>query len=458
MDKRSDTLLAGFIDLLLDAICVVDAQGRFVSVSAACERIFGYRPEEMLGRVMLDMVVPEDRAMTLQAASEIMAGQIKTCFENRYRHKDGRVVHIMWSARWSEADQLRIAVARDITERKRAESMQAALYRISEAAQATEDLQALFKGIHQIIGELLPADNFSVLLLDEQRGELNAAYHVDAHDPAPMPQPLGSDAASARVMRTGKTLLLAPDSADEGAGRSRYWLGVPLKSRRGAIGTLVLQSHVGAAGYSAQDQELLQFVSTQVANAIEHKQLHSRLQFSARHDPLTGLPNRALLADRLKTALARARREQGQLALLYLDLDKFKDVNDSFGHATGDMLLKLVAERLGQCVRESDTIARVGGDEFVVLLESVQLAEHAWAVAEKILGALNQPFALEGRSQIIVPSIGVAFYPEHGDEEQQLLEHADEAMYGAKKSGGNRARSTRAHRRDGEIPVDVPAT
>ena len=466
MDKRSDTLLAGFIDLLLDAICVVDVQGRFVSVSAACERIFGYKPEEMIGRLMLDMVVPEDRAMTLQAASEVMAGQIKTCFENRYLHKDGRVVHIMWSARWSAPDQLRIAVARDITERKRAESMQAALYRISEAAQATEDLHALFKGIHQIIGELLPADNFSVVLYDEQRGELSAAYHVDAYEQAPQPQLLGSDAACAEVMRTGKALLLTlegladgvGDSVGEGGGCSRHWLGVPLKSRKGAIGALVLQSYVGGASYSAQDQELLQFVSTQVANAIEHKQMHSRLQFSARHDPLTGLPNRALLADRLKTALARARREQGQLALLYLDLDKFKEVNDSFGHAAGDLLLQVVAHRLTQCVRESDTIARVGGDEFVVLLESIQVVEHAWAVAEKILDALNQPFKLEGGSRTILPSIGVAFYPEHGDEEQQLLEHADEAMYGAKKNGGNRAQSTRARLRDGDIPVEVPAS
>src|SRR3989338_7142691 len=115
MDKHRDTPLASFIDLLLDAICVVDAQGRFVSVSAACERIFGYKPEEMLGRLMLDMVVPEDRAMTLQAAGEIMAGQIKTCFENRYLHKDGRGVHIKRSAPSPELHPLPNAVAGDST-------------------------------------------------------------------------------------------------------------------------------------------------------------------------------------------------------------------------------------------------------------------------------------------------------------------------------------------------------
>ena len=119
--------LSNFVDLMLDAVCVVDPQGRFVFVSAACERIFGYTPEEMIGRAMMDMVLPEDRARTLHAASEIIGGQPKPHFENRYVRKDGQIVHIMWSARWSEVDQLQIGVARDITERKQSELVQAAL-------------------------------------------------------------------------------------------------------------------------------------------------------------------------------------------------------------------------------------------------------------------------------------------------------------------------------------------
>lgn len=143
--------LANVADLLLDAICVVDTEGRYLYVSAAYERIFGYPPEEVLGRRMIDLVHPDDRERTLRAAEEIMHGQPKLHFQNRYLRKDGQVVHVMWSARWSEADQARIAVARDITELKRAETIQAALYAISEAAFATKDLLALFQRIHRII-------------------------------------------------------------------------------------------------------------------------------------------------------------------------------------------------------------------------------------------------------------------------------------------------------------------
>src|SRR5512141_501035 len=159
--------LSNVMDLLLDAICVVDTRGCFVFVSAACERIFGYTPEEMIGRPMIDFVLPEDRPRTLQQADDIVAGRPQPHFENRYVRKDGKVVHIMWSARWSEADQVRVAVARDVTERKRADSMQAALYAISEAAHWGEDLVTLFQQIHQILGGLLPAVNFFVALYDE---------------------------------------------------------------------------------------------------------------------------------------------------------------------------------------------------------------------------------------------------------------------------------------------------
>ena len=437
------------VDLLLDAICVVDKEGRFVFVSAACERIFGYTPAEMVGRAMIELVFPEDRARTLQAASEIMSGNSKPHFENRYVRKDGQIVHIMWSARWSEEDQLRIAVAHDISARKRSESMQAALYAISEAAYAADDLLGLFRHIHQIIGELLPALNFSVVLYDEQSDELCFPYHVDERQQAPAPHKLNAGTLSAEIIRSGQTLLLSPETQATLPEHvraigcdARYWLGVPLNSHKGTIGALVVQSYSEGARYTDKDKELLQFVSTQVTTAIERQQLLSRLQFMAQYDPLTQLPNRALLYDRLHIALARARREQAQLSLLFLDLDKFKQVNDSFGHAVGDRLLQMVAKRLQQCVRESDTVARLGGDEFVVLLDDFYSAEHAVTVAEKIRVALNRPFDLAGHAQLILPSIGIALYPQHGTDAQQLLNHADNAMYLAKKSGGNRFQIT----------------
>ena len=153
-------------------------------------------------------------------------------------------------------------------------------------------------------------------------------------------------------------------------------------------------------------------------------------------DPLTNLPNRRLLSDRLHQAVTKVKREQGHLALIFVDLDKFKPVNDRHGHAAGDQLLQAVAHRLRTCVRESDTVARVGGDEFVVLLASISQAQDAMQVAQKIHAALRVRFHLPvGQSVQISSSTGVALYPEHGLDEATLSHHADVAMYAAKAAG-----------------------
>ncbi len=433
-----------FMDLLLDAICVVDKEGRFVYVSAACERIFGYTPEEMVGRPMIELVFPEDRESTLQTAAQVISGEPLPHFENRYVRKDGQVVNIMWSARWSETDQVRIAVARDITRSKRAEQMQAALYAISEAVHEVDDLDTLFQRIHRIIGALLPTTHFYIALYDEASGEVSFPYHVDKSDPLPAPQQIDTDTLCNRVIRGGQTLLLTPEDEAESAEASvacalcghylKSSLGVPLQSRNGTIGALIVQSCAEHGRYTEKDRELLQFVSRQVADAIERKQMMARLQHIALHDQLTGLPNRALFHDRMQLALAKARRHQGQLALFYLDLDRFKAINDTFGHMTGDLLLEKVARRLELCIRECDTLARLGGDEFVVLLESIEQPEQATLVAEKIRQVFARPFDLAGRQVHILPSIGIALFPLHGNDEEQLLRHADDAMYSAKKS------------------------
>ncbi|MFY0731539.1 diguanylate cyclase domain-containing protein [Pseudomonas sp. NFX15] len=441
MENRNSAPLASYIDLLLDAVCAVDKQGRFVFVSAACERVFGYTAEEMIGQMMIDLVHPADRQRTLDAAREIMGGEPKLNFENRYLRKDGRVVHILWSARWSEVDQLRIAVARDITDRKQSESRQAALYAISEAAHAAEDLLTLFKRIHMIIGEWLPALNFSVALYDEHCAQLNFPYHVDDREPQPEQPGTITGQLCAEVIRTGQPILLTPEQNGLPVGfemlvsgqNAPCWLGVPLNSQKGTIGALIVKSIPGGERYTEQDKELLQYVCAQVATAIERKQLHARLQHMAQYDQLTQLPNRELLRERLKASLQVAREEDGRMALLYVDLDRFKQVNDTHGHAVGDMLLQAVANRLKGCVRETDTVARIGGDEFVVLLHSIHAAEDTDTVVGKIRQVLDQPLRLDGHSLTIQTSIGIARYPDHGTEEKQLFRHADEAMYCAKR-------------------------
>jgi diguanylate cyclase (GGDEF)-like protein/PAS domain S-box-containing protein len=165
------------------------------------------------------------------------------------------------------------------------------------------------------------------------------------------------------------------------------------------------------------------------------REAEARMRHMAQHDQLTGLPNRTLFSDRLGQALADAQRHGEMLVLMYLDLDKFKPINDNFGHATGDLVLREAAARMCACVRDSDTVARFGGDEFIVLLRRISDADDAQRVAEKIRQSLRESIVLGAQRFNISCSIGIAIYPQHGDNEITLCAHADQAMYSAKHSG-----------------------
>ncbi|MGA7678356.1 MAG: diguanylate cyclase [Dehalococcoidia bacterium] len=167
----------------------------------------------------------------------------------------------------------------------------------------------------------------------------------------------------------------------------------------------------------------------------ERKQLEQKLADMATHDPLTGLPNRLLLSDRLDMGLAQAQRNDTRLAVMMLDLDRFKTVNDTFGHSVGDELLRAAGERLMGVVRKSDTVARMGGDEFVVLLLQIDKMEDAIRVSQKILGAFRKPFVLDAYQIRVTTSIGIAIYPEDGEDVETLFKNADTAMYWAKEQG-----------------------
>jgi len=167
----------------------------------------------------------------------------------------------------------------------------------------------------------------------------------------------------------------------------------------------------------------------------ETRRLEERLSALAHRDPLTGLPNRRLFEDRLEIALAQAHRYRHRVALIFIDIDRFKQVNDSFGHAAGDELLKGVAERLGESVREGDTVARLAGDEFTLLLPGIHYAEDLAAISRKLVESLRQPFRMQGRDVHVTASGGISLYPEDGEEGEALLKSADTAMYRAKERG-----------------------
>jgi len=173
------------------------------------------------------------------------------------------------------------------------------------------------------------------------------------------------------------------------------------------------------------------------SDITERKASEARIAFLAQHDSLTGLPNRALLHDRLDQALANAARQGTRIALLFLDLDRFKTINDSLGHMMGDQLLQGVALRLSGCVRETDTVSRQGGDEFLIVLTHVEMPDDAARVAEKILDRLRPPFDIDGQQLGTSFSIGIALYPEDGNTAESLMKNADTAMYHAKENGRN---------------------
>jgi diguanylate cyclase (GGDEF)-like protein/PAS domain S-box-containing protein len=425
------SLSANIADLLLDVVFLVDRCGTIVDVSAGCERMLGYRPTELIGQHMLDFVAPGDRDATLAEGARVLAGQDRSGFENRYLHKDGHCVDIMWSARWIADQGLRLGVARDISLRKRAERRQAATYAISEAAYQASDLAGLCAEIHGILDRLVGAPGMVVVTDPTPQHGFKVIYQRDHDERGRLP----SRACLARWRATASDPdALAPAAVRHAArGRLNTWLMVELKGPAGTIGALLLRDRAGT-GYSPGDRGLLHFVAAQVGLALERKRLHDDLMRSACYDELTGLPNRRLFFDRIRTAVARARRCQSRLGLLYVDVDDFKQVNDRHGHAAGDALLREVAARLVECARQSDTVARLGGDEFVLLLEDLQAPEDADLCADKIRAALAQPVPTQCAPLHIGVSIGCALFPDHADQVETLLMHADARMYARKRA------------------------
>jgi diguanylate cyclase (GGDEF)-like protein len=220
----------------------------------------------------------------------------------------------------------------------------------------------------------------------------------------------------------------APDTIGfAGSVVDTAWLAGTLAASTSAILCITL-------GLSIADTRV---ATTSAAMAASLKRANDELQRLALHDPLTKLPNRSLLEDRIQQAIVHASRGKLRSAVLFLDLDRFKVVNDSLGHVTGDELLRAVAARLQTLVRAEDTVSRLGGDEFVVLLREVANVEDAANIASKILEALRERFLVQEQELYVTPSIGISVFPLHGDTAEMLIERADAAMYGAKQAGRN---------------------
>lgn len=202
--------------------------------------------------------------------------------------------------------------------------------------------------------------------------------------------------------------------------------------------SLALQAvQQGAQDYLVKGQGHPELLARAIRYSIERKRAEEHLTYLAQYDQLTGLVNRSLFRDRLIQAMARSKRLHQPIALMLLDLDRFKTVNDTFGHDMGDELLKAVSERLKTCVRETDTVARMGGDEFTIILEGASSQQNILVVATRIAESIGTPFEIKGQQISVGISIGVTIYPHDDHPIDELLKHADMAMYRAKQQGGN---------------------
>jgi len=383
--------------------------------------------------------------------------------------------------RTQQLAETNVELRREVAERERGERLQAALYQIAALTNSEDTSERFYRHVHAIVGELINADNFYIALASEDGTTVSFPYAEDQHERDWSTRSFRRGLTE-YVLRTGKPqlvdvagvqALLEAGEIDAEMMRkpTLMWLGAPLLGVDGPVGVVAVQTYDADVDFDEHDAELLTFVSYQLANSIQRRkaaealkranalleqrveertgelreqitvreQIEAQLQHQVMHDALTGLPNRVYLRDRLERAIARMRRDPSQgIGLLYIDVDRFKVVNDSLGHLAGDEVLKEVALRLAACVREPDVVARLAGDEFAILLEHAQLPETAAKVAQRVLRSMQPAMSVGDRELQVSVSIGIAIIDGDYESSDRILHDADLALYRAKTAGRNR--------------------
>lgn len=412
--KQSESMFRAIFEQAALGISLFDADMKLVAVNNAIERTLGYESDKLLGQTTINFTYADDVAVTERLTQELMAGKCDHATqEKRYIKADGSVIwgRMTLSPVRDSLGQVKmgLAIVENIDERKKLEERMRLDARVIAAAS-----EGVFvTDSHRVILQVNPA--FSRITGYESHEAVGQT-----------PSLLTSGRHSREFFDRIEAAL-----ASVGAWQGEIWN----RRKSGEVFPCWLDISV-----VRNDQDAIVNYVAVFHDITARKQNEERLTFMANHDPLTGLANRILYEERIERALARARRAGLKVALLFLDLDGFKFINERFGHPVGDVLLQRLAERLTLCVRQGDTVARISGDEFLLIVEDIDDFRIAATVARKALDTLKEPFQVEEHAIKLDGSIGIALYPEDGLEAAQLYKAADAAMYKAKRMGGNDAR------------------
>ncbi|MFW2438835.1 MAG: EAL and GGDEF domain-containing protein [Arenicellales bacterium] len=407
--RASEQELSAILNSLQDVYYRVDTEGCLLRVSPSAEKLLGYTPEQLLGTMLAALYVDPQKSEIFLHQLEKQGGAIEN-YEIQLQHKDGSAVWALVSAHYvrdKQGNPIGVeGTARDISQLKVAEDISSRFGRILDNSS----------------NEIYIYDADTLKFTQVNRGaRKNLGY-------------------SMQEMEQLTPVDLKPDYTQEDFSE----LMQPL--HQGVKQQVVFQTrHQRKDGtlYPVEVRlQLSQHESPPVFVAIiqdisERIQSEEQLQYLAHYDALTKLPNRVLFTDRLDQSLARARWHEYTVAVLFLDLDRFKIINDTLGHNVGDQALKALSERLNGCMREGDTVARLGGDEFAIILEDIDSEDDVAPIARIILDVLSQPFLVDKHEFILTTSIGISLFPVDGENTQTLLKHADIAMYRAKDEGRN---------------------
>ncbi|EGV20319.1 EAL domain-containing protein [Thiocapsa marina] len=408
--ERHYRLLA---DHATDMISVHDVESRYLYVSPACRTLLGFDAEALLGKSAYDFIHPEDHALlAAQQRAGLEAGVSAPLPTLRYRLRRADETHI-WvetTSRQCRAEAggelTLVATTRDITERREAEE------RLRQAARAFESA----------------AEGVTVT---DARGNIvsvNLAFtEITGYSEAEV---LGQNP---RILQSGRHGRAFYEGMWASIGTTGRWCGELWNKRKNGE---IYPEWMTIASVYDDVGTLTNYVAV-FADISALRESESQLVFLTHHDALTGLPNRVLLRDRLEHAIAHAARARSPLAVLLVDLDRFKTINETLGHPAGDSLLQQVARRLASRIRGGDTLARLGGDEFVVLLEDGVSERRAGVFAANLLSVFAEPLTLDDRKLYVTVSIGISLFSSNGETADDLLRHADTAMYTAKEMGRN---------------------